>query len=60
VKNQSGYIEIWMTEIRIYHGTVAWGWRMYGIGYKTKWFFGFSIQVTPRIIDTKIIKFEKP
>lgn len=30
--------------MRLYLGTPGWGWRMYGIGYKTLWFFGFSIQ----------------
>lgn len=26
----------------IYFGRIGWGWRMYGIGYKTTWFLGFS------------------
>lgn len=29
--------------VRIHLGTNSWGWRMYGIGYKSLWFFGFSI-----------------
>ena len=29
--------------MRIYFGTKAWGWIMYGFGYKSKWFFGFSM-----------------
>lgn len=29
--------------MRIYFGRVAFGWRMYGIGYKSKWFLGFSM-----------------
>jgi hypothetical protein len=28
----------------IYFGRIAWGWKMYGIGYKTKWFLGFSMK----------------
>lgn len=28
--------------MRIYFGTVAWGWLMYGIGYRDIWFLGFS------------------
>ena len=28
--------------MRIYFGTVGWGWVMYGIGYKNKWFLGYS------------------
>lgn len=30
----------------IYFGRIGWGWKMYGIGYKTKWFLGFSIATT--------------
>ena len=30
--------------MRIYFGFYGWGWRMYGIGYKTLWFLGFSIK----------------
>lgn len=30
--------------MKIYFGTIGWGWKMYGIGYKTKWFCGFSMQ----------------
>lgn len=29
--------------MRIYFGNVGFGWRMYGIGYKSKWFLGFSM-----------------
>lgn len=29
----------------LYLGTPGWGWIMYGIGWKTKWFFGMSVQV---------------
>lgn len=32
--------------MKIYLGTPGWGWKMYGIGYKTKWFLGLSIQDT--------------
>jgi len=31
--------------MRLYFGRIGWGWRMYGIGYKTVWFVGFSISV---------------
>jgi len=27
----------------IYTGAYLWGWRMIGIGWKTTWFFGVSI-----------------
>jgi len=30
----------------LYWGRIAWGWRMYGIGYKNVWFIGFSMQAT--------------
>ena len=30
--------------MRLYLGTPSWGWEMYGIGSKSKWFFGFSIR----------------
>lgn len=30
--------------MKIYLGTPGWGWRMYGIGYKTAWFLGLSIK----------------
>lgn len=30
--------------IVIYLGTLSWGWRMFGIGWKTTWFLGLSIQ----------------
>lgn len=29
--------------MRFYFGKVGWGWRMYGIGWGARWFFGFSI-----------------
>lgn len=32
--------------MRIYFGKVGWGWKMYGIGYKTEWFLGFSCKTT--------------
>ncbi len=32
-----------MQGMRVYCGKVAWGWKMYGIGYRAKWFLGFSI-----------------
>ena len=36
---------------RIYCGEIGWGWRMYGIGYGTKWFCGLSIRAkTPEEI----------
>jgi len=28
--------------MRFYFGYPGWGWKMYGIGYKTTWFLGFS------------------
>lgn len=31
--------------MRVYFNTKAWGWRMYGIGYKNLWFIGFSISL---------------
>lgn len=40
-KNQTGDVQM-----IIYFGRIAWGWRMYGIGYKSKWFLGFSIAVS--------------
>jgi len=30
--------------VRFYFGTPGWGWIMWGIGYKTIWFFGFSMK----------------
>lgn len=35
----------------IYYGQVGWGWKMYGIGYKTKWFFGFSMKWEPPKVE---------
>ena len=31
--------------MRIYFGKIGWGWRMYGIGWKDKWFLGFSMSL---------------
>ena len=31
--------------MRFYFGMCAWGWRMYGIGYKDEWFLGFSMKI---------------
>lgn len=31
--------------MKIYFGDIGWGWKMYGIGYKSKWFFGFSMAI---------------
>ncbi len=28
--------------MKLYFGTPGWGWTMWGIGYKSQWFFGFS------------------
>lgn len=42
--------------MRIYFGQVGWGWKMYGIGYKTKWFLGFSMQYGPKQLDAEIDK----
>ena len=28
--------------MRVYFGTVGWGWKMYGVGYKDVWFLGLS------------------
>lgn len=36
--------------MKFYFGQVGWGWKMYGIGYKTKWFLGFSIAI--KTVDT--------
>ena len=33
-------------KMKIYFGKVGYGWKMYGIGYKTKWFLGFSHKTT--------------
>jgi hypothetical protein len=30
---------------KIYFGTESWGWNMYGIGWKSMWFLGFSKNV---------------
>ena len=30
-------------KLRIYCGWIGWGWLMYGIGWKAKWFIGLSI-----------------
>lgn len=30
-----------------YFGTPGWGWHLWGFGYKTKWFFGFSRKQKP-------------
>jgi len=38
--------------MRIYFGKVGWGWKMYGIGYKNKWFLGFSIAIRPHSLGT--------
>ena len=35
--------------MRIYFGYYGWGWKMYGIGYKTEWFLGFSMKREPII-----------
>ncbi len=32
-----------MSKLRIYCGTVAWGWLVFGIGWRDKWFLGFSM-----------------
>jgi hypothetical protein len=32
--------------MRFYFGKVGWGWKMYGVGWKNKWFLGFSIAIT--------------
>lgn len=39
--------------MRIYYGQVSWGWKMYGIGYRTKWFLGFSMQADNCETDVK-------
>lgn len=28
--------------MKLYLGTPGWGWDLWGIGYKSQWFFGFS------------------
>jgi len=28
--------------MKLYFGTPGWGWTMWGIGYRSTWFFGFS------------------
>jgi hypothetical protein len=30
--------------LKIYLGATGWGWRLFGIGYKSKWFLGFSMR----------------
>ena len=32
----------------LYTGAYLWGWRMIGVGWKTKWFFGFSLNTRDR------------
>ncbi|MFA6315641.1 MAG: hypothetical protein WC648_04730 [Candidatus Paceibacterota bacterium] len=29
--------------MKVYLWTAGWGWWLFGIGYKTKWFLGLSI-----------------
>lgn len=36
--------------MKLYFGTPGFGWIMYGIGYKDKWFLGFSMN---RAIEAK-------
>ena len=33
---------------RVYFGFYGWGWKMIGIGYKHKWFFGYSINMVDK------------
>ena len=28
-----------------YFGTPGWGWTMWGFGYKSAWFFGFTRKI---------------
>lgn len=30
--------------MRLYLGTPSCGWKMYGIGFKSKWYFGVFIR----------------
>lgn len=30
----------------VYLGYPGWGWKMYGLGWKTKWFIGLSINIS--------------
>lgn len=39
--------------IKFYFGTPGWGWKMYGIGWKTLWFLGFSIKDTSQEINNE-------
>jgi hypothetical protein len=34
--------------MKLYLGTKNLGWIMYGVGYKNKWFFGFSMKKEKR------------
>lgn len=29
--------------MKLYFWTKGWGWLLFGIGYKAKWFFGLSV-----------------
>lgn len=29
-------------QFAVYFGTPKWGWTMYGVGWGTLWFFGYS------------------
>lgn len=33
--------------MKIYLGTPGWGWTLWGIGYGSKWFLGFSMRRAP-------------
>ena len=28
--------------MKLWFGSYAWGWNLYGVSYKDKWFFGLS------------------
>ena len=42
--------------MRIYFGTIGWGWKMYGIGYKAVWFCGFSIAIKQTTANDEIVR----
>ena len=39
--------------MKLYLGTPGWGWRLFGVGYKTVWFFGFSMKLKQENPDAK-------
>lgn len=33
--------------MKIWLGAHMWGWRLIGVSFRDKWFFGFSVKSTP-------------